>query len=274
MPSFHPDIQDLISKMLIVDPTKRMTMAEIKSHRAFRHGLPAPYVLPTPIPVAALSEPLQVREDELNDEMKLLFTRIGINADELATELRATGGNLVKLFVVLLTQKLEIGELPWDQAITRLPVPIDSIIHNPVLFDDAPLFERDTAAVWKVRGRKIDRSRRQSSDCGPFGPFSTPHLVEWFTFDHRPYQFDRRFECAPANLSLEELMWRLQDVLLQNMFCFFHPDDHQLLGKDERNGFVRITATYEAKDRTSWFIETKDVTEDIVGACQAIGGVE
>jgi hypothetical protein len=103
--------------------------------------------------------------------------------------------------------------------------------------------------------------------------FSTPHRVEWIDFDHAEYQFDRRYECGPAQMALEEVMWRLQEMLLHNGFRFFHPDDHQLLATNGANGFVRILATYEAKDRTSWTLETKDITEDLVGASQAIAAL-
>ncbi len=51
MPQFlHKDIKDLIWKMLTVDPSKRITIAEIKEHPWYKtHSLGPDAVLVTPI---------------------------------------------------------------------------------------------------------------------------------------------------------------------------------------------------------------------------------
>jgi BR serine/threonine kinase len=271
MPAFSPDVQDLVAKMLVVDPAKRITVDGIKCHPAIRCGLPRPYALPTPIPLVALTGPIHIGEEQLTDELRLLFERIGVAPDELAAELRATSGNLVKLFVVLLTVRIEIHDLPWDHARAGLAddvLPVEDVRVSDVepAVDVAPLRARGLRSQ-----RQMDRAKRLSREASA-EPYSTPHRVQWFDFNHAQYEFDRKFEFGPADIALCDLMAGIQGVLIENGFRFFHPDDLQIIATNGRCGFLRVIAVFESKTRTSWSLETKEVSNEIVDWCRQIGG--
>jgi hypothetical protein len=50
MPSFAPEVRDLVARILSTDVQKRYTITQIKNHPAFRTGLPKDYTLPEPLP--------------------------------------------------------------------------------------------------------------------------------------------------------------------------------------------------------------------------------
>ena len=56
-PYLHRDIQDLISKMLTVNPDERITIEEIKKHPWF-NSFPIPQVPPTPLLEPVISSSL------------------------------------------------------------------------------------------------------------------------------------------------------------------------------------------------------------------------
>ena len=58
MPDLPEDVQDLITRMLAVSTDDRVTIEGIKSHPAFRIGLPDEYKLPKPLPVPPLDSPI------------------------------------------------------------------------------------------------------------------------------------------------------------------------------------------------------------------------
>jgi BR serine/threonine kinase len=49
MAPFGDNVQDLLYKILVMDPTKRISIDGIKRHSAFIFGLPDGYVLPEPL---------------------------------------------------------------------------------------------------------------------------------------------------------------------------------------------------------------------------------
>jgi BR serine/threonine kinase len=262
MPAFSPDIQDLISKTLVVDPSRRITLVGIKCHPALREGLPRLYVLPTPIPLMALTGPMHIGEEELTDELRLLFERIGIPPEELGEQLRGTSGNLVKLFVLLLTLKIDIHDLPWEQALSCLAEEV-------VPVEELPITEVEPIVDIAPRPRRgLPSPRRTRIPSTEFSRYSTPHRVEWFDFNHTQYEFDRKYEFGPGDITLNDLMTRIQEKLIQHGFRFFHPDDLQIIGTNGRDGFVRFIAVYESKTRTSWSLETKGISNEMADWCR------
>jgi hypothetical protein len=69
---------------------------------------------------------------------------------------------------------------------------------------------------------------------------------------------------AERKLPLQKLqMW---NVLLQDNFRFFHPDDFLLIGKNDGAGFVQITLSYVSPDAISWRLKMKNVDLDMMSS--------
>lgn len=115
MPPFPSDIKDLISQMMKVDPKMRATIADIKSHPAFRSGLSMMYILPSPIPLFSDSHSLD--PSQISPEIIRILQQIGFSdEEELKNELQSTSNTMAKVFVSMLTPQINLEQLPWDKS--------------------------------------------------------------------------------------------------------------------------------------------------------------
>jgi BR serine/threonine kinase len=115
MPDFLPPIQSLISAMLTVDPTSRITLEQIKQHSAFRIGLLDPtYVLPTPLPIPVLVDPVPIAS--VAPPVLKVLEQIGFSdSGELSAELESLGPSMAKVFHHMLTSRNALDDLPWAE---------------------------------------------------------------------------------------------------------------------------------------------------------------
>lgn len=125
MPAFPPDIADLIRNLIVVQPSKRLTIEQIKSHRAFRRGLHPLYKCPTPIPDIAYKQ-----EDlAISNEITKILLQIGFTDEqEIENELKSPERTMAKVFVAMLTAQLDLDLLPWDDL---------EDMNNPTLMSQA-----------------------------------------------------------------------------------------------------------------------------------------
>ena len=115
MPSLPSDVQDLIRRMLTVDPNKRITISEIKQHPCFHRNLPAGYVIPNPLPFPAVSSPISI--SDLSPTEVSVLGKIGFsNLSELKSELECPENTMAKVFVHMLTSNCDLEQLPWDES--------------------------------------------------------------------------------------------------------------------------------------------------------------
>ncbi|KAH0794634.1 putative CAMK family protein kinase [Histomonas meleagridis] len=141
MPPFPPDVQDLIYKMLTVDPAKRITINEIKQHPCFRRNLPTNYILPSPIPFTSVSNAINM--SELSPNIISVLTQIGFsNINELKSDLESTDNTMAKVFVHMLTSNYDLDQLPWDEFSTShehsAHFDSNSFIINPTQHEPTP----------------------------------------------------------------------------------------------------------------------------------------
>ena len=129
MPCFRPDIRDLISGMMTVDPEERLTIEQIKAHPAFLFGLPYGYIIPSPLPFPALSDPID--PDNVEENILKCLVTIGMTPEEIQGQLVENTGNIAKLFVLMISQRLRYDILPWEKSITTIP----DISHVPPATD-------------------------------------------------------------------------------------------------------------------------------------------
>ena len=112
MPDFSDPIKDLISKILTVEPSERITIEQIKHHPAFTSGFPSHYIVPRPLPLPDTSEPINI--DNLDPGIIRILNQIGFtNNEELKEELESSCNTIQKAFVRILLQNISINLFPW-----------------------------------------------------------------------------------------------------------------------------------------------------------------
>ena len=78
--SFSPEIKDLISKMINIDPNQRLSTEQIMQHPAFSINLPYGYIFPSPIPLPTLFDP--VDPSQIDEKIFKTLKQIGYATDE------------------------------------------------------------------------------------------------------------------------------------------------------------------------------------------------
>jgi hypothetical protein len=264
MPNFHPDLKDLVGRMITVDPLERITISQIKAHAAFRFMLPASYVVPTPLPFADAGGPISA--DSVSDDVRQLLSRIGIDGNELAGSLGSGESNIVRQFVDCLSRKksLYLEDLPWSEAVREL---VDVELPADLDFGKGTIDQKNLAP--------LNRKRSSSDFDSPEG-FSFATKAEWIIFgdDSGAEEFDVDKTFGPMMIPLARLMSLLQCSLVRLGFHFFHPCDLQLLGRDLAGGLVVINASVMSRDFVSWELKLKDVRGDVEGICHQISQLD
>lgn len=113
--------KDLIKRLLVINPSERLTIEQIKNHPFIRIGLPDNYELPKPISLPNLSEPIPYLS--IPKKILSIFNNIGFSTiDEIKQNLESKSRNSVKNILFLLTSKLTLDQLPWNKdQIKHLP---------------------------------------------------------------------------------------------------------------------------------------------------------
>lgn len=248
MPDFHADIKDLIHRMLTVDPSKRITVAEIKAHPAFAVGLPPGYILPAPIPRGNLTEPIERADPRVLETMK----NIGFKADEIDRDLAGTQSTKAKEFYRIISHTTSLEQIPWEAA-QRCKITVVDV-------------EPAVKTVPKMDpGREEDRFRRQ-----PKSPLSDQN-TETYSFATKPswvvnkedvlYIQEKRFK--NLEMTCDEMMFKVQRVL-SNMKCdWFYPDNTRIIAKHERGAFITLDAAYRDEKLMYLYVKMNHGTVEV-----------
>jgi BR serine/threonine kinase len=232
MPDFPPDIQNLISAMLTVDPHARATLEQIKRHPAFRIGyVESEYVLPSPLPMPVMATPIEF--DTIPPGVLNILRQIGFtDDDELRADLEAPGNAMAKVFFHMLTAGNSLENVPWDAD-------TDPAIGGPLLVDSAPVLESAVAQV--AAGQPVS------------SPYSLPERLggEWADVFHTEFKGELIQPCIDIPLPLEVLMANMQVMLTSIGFQWFHPNDFTILAR-KVDQTVDLVVT--AKRQTAQFI--------------------
>jgi hypothetical protein len=244
--------------MLTLDPVRRITMDNIKIHPAFRTHLPAAYIVPTPIPLVNMSQPINV--DDVSDEIKQSLRRLGIGDDEFVSALAEPESNLVRVFVMILTRKVDIVHLPWHRAMTGQ---VTSTFRLTPEFADGP-----ARICYPKTLPREGRSMRPSSP--EQVPGSDPQRPGWALFEKEEMEYDFDHTYGPVHMGLQSLLVMLQGILIQAGFRFFHPSDFQLIGKNERDGYLQMRLSFLSPDAIQWRLQMKNVVDDVQSLCEQV----
>jgi BR serine/threonine kinase len=210
--SLPPDTQDLIRKMLCVDPRKRITIAGIKEHPAFREGYPIGYVLPAPIPLVFSDDPI-----EPDEKIVQYLEHIGFDSmEEIRAELASEGRSMAKVFYSLHALAQRPESLPWASGQLKVPT------SPPDLFRMTPDEHEFGSAPVDFGPRSPDGS---GSSTG-----SMPECDAWTSFPATmPMNEETWFKLKCDQMPV--LMFHLQEMLTSLGYEFFHPNPFELYGR-------------------------------------------
>jgi BR serine/threonine kinase len=261
MPDFPPDIQSLVSSMLTVDPQKRITIEHIKDHPAFRIGLHLPgYVCPTPLPLPSIAAPIDRTKIEAG--VLEVLRQIGFGNDtELAEAFSIEGTTWAKVFYHRLTTSITLENLPWDGTDESLGASDDHFILSP-----------ESEHGFTIPVTDPFHRRRHSRHAPSPGGHSLVEPATWAAITAHEYKADLVQPCVEIALPLDVLMGKMQLLLSELGFVWFHPDDLTIVATLLGQGvYLVVKVEFETPQSLSMNLFFTQATQTIVQ--QVIEGV-
>jgi BR serine/threonine kinase len=213
MPDFPPDVKDLVSRMLEVNPSRRITISQIKAHPAFRMDLPPNYACPSPLPLPVSVDPIDPAT--VDQGIIDIFHQLGYGSDEeLFADLKSSDATMAKIFYLILSNKMSFDHLPWKCD----PNPPDDS------FNYRFMYQGTTLDAFEISGG------RRSFPASATGSSIIERTV--FSDDAHTYVCNNTTEIE-VPVPLESLMVALQDFLTQVHFAWFYPNEWNIIARKE-----------------------------------------
>jgi BR serine/threonine kinase len=230
MPPFSPAAQDLISRMLTVDPNHRITIDALKNHDFFRGDLRPDYRLPRAV-VWQCNAPLDICE--ISRDIIDVIRKVGYNNDEeLAIDMQSPEFSMAKVFYFMLTSRFSPDAIDWSQC-------------NGGAFPEGQsiIFEGQTA-TYSLMG---------SDACHGASPesLSSVHSLavrfEWDLPEDNPMDHPRKITLR--GISLADVMRTVQILAGQRGMQWMHPDEFTIHARVESIGlYVTVQAGLTPED--------------------------
>ena len=227
MPDFEKPLQDLVSKMLTVDPSQRITIQQIKDHPAFRMYSPEHYVFPKPIPLPFMPAPIDLTQVD-NNIYKILLQLGYSSEEEIKSELTATTHNMAKVFYSMLMNQVSLKSLPWE--VLHEDVPTHPV--NSEQFLISPQMSFGAMGVVQT-GDPFRRLPKIPAISSPEVYSFAERSEGWGANDITALDPDQPVEEQDFTLEMrmEQFMVIAQKVMTNFGYVYFHPDDVQLVCK-------------------------------------------
>ena len=243
MPPFQDDIKDLIYRMLTLDPAQRITLNQIKAHPCFRMGLPADYVLPSPLPTPSLYDPIP--PESIQGEVFDLLRKVGyVDAEELSNDLQATGHTMAKVFYIMLTSQVPLDKLQWEASVggvQQSPMNEETYILSPSqtsyqLRPNADPFYRHPFSLPSSVAESIN-SLASRADWA--APESSQIIYEQMHLIH-----------CPPGVNITMAMYSIQIVMRKLEMQWFHPDDEIIICRHNQQNLYVFIQGLDATEQT------------------------
>ena len=236
MPSSFPEeVKNLISNMLQVDPEKRLTIEQIKHHKAFRIGLPKYYTTPIPFPLPNLT--IDEEKAGVPDDVLDTLKKIGFSDEELKEELSSPEPSTAKSFWAIMTQIMSVEALPWSMTGENASEQgISSIASHQKIMDEQSFYDNDEAPH-DITDDPFFRIRRYS------GSLESPiksmiQKAEWAPESPSLVPQTSPYIEVHAKMPSENIVAEIQKTLSNQNLDWLFPDDELL--------FVKSNDTYFA----------------------------
>lgn len=249
-PTLNPNVQDLISKMLVVDPSKRITLEEIKKHPAFRVNLPEEYILPTPLPLPLINE--SINPSDIQPQLLKVMKQIGYKDDqELANDLKEEGQTMAKVFHYMLTRQTDIASLPWETSSHHIHIQknlsTQSISENQENQTDNSI----NSEVKELQGSNDDVIDNRPSKPSFGSVYSLATKTDWAIGDSITISYEQEESINSIHANVALIMTKIEMLLDDLNYEWFHPDDwtiiSRVLNRDDSNSLL----TFKEKENSN-----------------------
>lgn len=239
MPKFPPPIKDLISRMLSLDPTNRITIAQIKSHEVFKYGLNAEYILPTPLPLGNFVAPIPL--EEITPEIIDLLHKIGYtDDDELAIDFASEGHSMAKVFYFMLTSQISLEQLAWDSSVGGVDI-FDPNNDEAFMVDPA-----HTSYSVLGTGDPFHRHVYPSSGQSVEIVSSLAFKAEWAIPEPTTIVYEQTHAIVCPAIPASKIMLGMQVLMRQLEMQWFHPDELTIICRHQPQNLYAIIQIQDA----------------------------
>ena len=238
---------DLIKKMLVVDPEKRITLKEIKAHPAFIEFLPPEYPLPTPLPLSSLKEPIDA--SMVDQTVLLILKAIGYaSEEEIMKELQTDHQTMAKVFYKMAIKKMTLGLPEWPMSDSESDFTTIPIVSGDDPFLMSPI-EISTAGNLDQTNDPFRRRKSVVSSID-FSIHSLAHPVGWSESDLVPpdrFIDDQLYTSIP--ISFPALVTLLVKLFSKLEVEWLYPDELTMLcRKSDKTLYMTIKIGYETTE--------------------------
>jgi BR serine/threonine kinase len=247
MGNFDSQAQDLVARMLVLETDRRMSIDDIKHHPVFRVGLPDAYIVPVPLPIPVLDEPMA--DVDLDPQFVQILQHVGYgSADEVREELLAAAHTPAKMFLMMWRRSVALEDLPWatEDRAGGGGFQLLQGLQSPKVFGSASQF--------------AEFGRRRPVPLGIQSPTqsraSVVRQADWGTVAAPSTMLGTPELLTVIGLSGPELMCLLQCTFTEGGMPWFHQSDVQMIVKDPQTEFIAtIDVTIEQSGLTMSLIQ-------------------
>ena len=230
MPPFPEDCKDLISRILVLDPSKRLTISQIKSHPCFHRNISYEYIFPKPLPLPSFKNPID--PSTVSPEILNFLQKIGYcEPQEIAEDFASPQPTMAKVFYFMMTSHATFSQIDWSQSLITKEEPeiSDAIMLNT---NGSPYSLTDSFSKKFSFGTPAEVST------------SLAFRPDWVMASSESLDYIQAYE-VNSTLSITNLMLAVQMLMRKLEMQYFHPDDFTLLARQESiNLYVFFQASY------------------------------
>ena len=257
--------------MLQVDPDQRISISGIKNHPAFSIGIPNNYIIPTPLPLPLLTDPVDT--SNLHDSVLKNLQRIGYtNRDELLHDLSSNEHTMAKVFHFMLTNRTSLAQLPWDSAHQSYKINSNNISAMKSLTNisydysseiSESKFESDLFPNNEIQGlytnntndtnnqniandTNQNRIQRKPINFGIREPveYSLVKKPTWLLENSSQIEYQQEEEIHGFTITLIDIFGEIQKWVQQKRYKWFYPDDFRMICMTQSESYLSLDCDY------------------------------
>ncbi|KAH0786265.1 CAMK family protein kinase [Histomonas meleagridis] len=226
--TFSDGAKELIKGLLTVDPAKRITISEIKKLPIFRINLPEDYIVPTPIPIPHISQPVDMAN--VPYDIIDILKKIGYDDEkELRADLTSNEHTMAKAFYhMLMSRSLLDQSIDWSLSVDSGSNASDSFLEQELFL----------GPQYGYSGTSNGDSSSQFDAASYLN--SVVNRPDWDIPETQSIEAIQTNEIDCNGLQITDAMLLMQKMMKQLGMQWFHPDEYTILCRNETMGITLL----------------------------------